>query len=324
MIIKQLYWNQTAAVRTENLLTTRIDIQKGVRQGCVLSPLLFNLYSDIIFQNALEDAIEGIKINGEVINNLRYADDTAIIAESADDLEQLLARLNREGQRLGMKINTTKTKIMVISKQGYIPTNIHIDGHQIEQVRKFKYLGCHITDDLDPESEIKVRIEQARSTFVKMKKFFANRDIDLKIRYRMIKCYIYSVLLYGTETWTLKAKSVKRLEAFEMWLMRRMLKISWTDHITNNEVLQRFQKDRELLTIIKRRKTAYFGHILRNKKYKLLQLIMKGKIEGKRGVGRKRISWLRNIKNWTGMNTQQLFRVAEDREAFDIVVANLR
>lgn len=323
-IIKELYWNQKAIMRTHVGDTDEIDIQRGVRQGCVLSPLLFNLYSDNIFNSTLKISSEGIKVNGEIINNIRYADDTVIIADSEENLQRLLDKITDEGNRWGLRINTKKTKTMVISKQKNIRCNTLIYDRPIEQVSKFKYLGCWIDDSLDPDTEIKARIEQARSIFIKMRPFLSAKNLNLKLRYRMAKCYVYSVLLYGMEAWTLKVSSLRRLESFEMWVFRRILRVPWTDKIRNEEILRRMNTDRELLTSIKRRKTAYLGHVLRNKKYTLIQLIIKGKIEGKRGPGRRQITWLRNIRQWTNMDLQTLIRTAEDRESFANVIANLR
>ena len=118
---------------------------------------------------------------------------------------------------------------------------------------------------------------------------------------------------------------MNRLEAVEMWVHRRMLHIQWTDiMISNATVLQRAGVHRELLTIIKVRKVSYLGHVLRGGKYKFLHLIIKGKIEGRRGVGRRQISWLRNIREWTGIGSvKELFRAAQDRDAYSRVIVNV-
>ena len=144
------------------------------------------------------------------------------------------------------------------------------------------------------------------------------------MKIRFVKCYVWSVLLYAMETWTLKMTDINRLEAFEMWIYRRLLKISWTDRISNEEVLRRVEQTRTLFTTVKRRKVAYLGHIMRSERYRLLQLIMQGKIEGRRGLGRKQISWLRNIREWTGIhNIGNLFGIARDRIAFRSIVQNM-
>ena len=108
------------------------------------------------------------------------------------------------------------------------------------------------------------------------------------------------MLLYGIEEWSLKVSEMNRLEIFEMWVYHRVLKIPWTARATNGGVLRRMGKNQEILTMIKRRKTAYLGHIMHNTKYELLQKIIQGKIKGRRGVERKKLSWLRNIRQWTG------------------------
>lgn len=322
-IIKNLYWEQTASIRVEDKLTTNIPIKRGVRQGCILSPTLFNIYSEKIFQKALENIQEGIKVNGRFVNNIRYADDTVIIANSQEGLQNLINSIAKEGDAFGLKINTEKTKAMVISKKENVNTYINIYNKQIEQVHKFKYLGCWITRDLNPETEIRCRIENARSAFLKMNKLLTNPTLSLNIRYRFVKAYIYSILLYGSEAWTMGIRSMRRLEAFEMWIMRRMLKISWTEHVSNETVLRRMNADREILGIVKRRKTSYLGHIYRSRRYEFLKLIMEGKIEGRRGPGRRQGSWLKNVRDWTGLNSQSLLRIAQDRERFAEIVANL-
>lgn len=324
-LIKNLYWEQSASIRLNNDNTTMsVPIMRGVRQGCILSPLLFNLYSETVFEKALENMQEGIKVNGRFINNLRYADDTVIIANSPDGLQKLIDAITTEGETLGLKINTEKTKTMVVSKRPNLQCNVSIYNKQIENVIKFKYLGSWITKDLDPEVEIRSRIEHARSAFLKMKNLLTNPTLSLDIRYRFVKTYIFSILLYGVETWTLGIRAMRRLEAFEMWVYRRLLKISWTEHISNETVLKRMGRDRKLLITIKKRKTSYLGHIYRGENYGFLRLIMEGKVEGRRGPGRRKCSWLKNVREWTGLDTHSLLRAAQDRRQFARIVADLQ
>ncbi|CAH2217516.1 jg340 [Pararge aegeria aegeria] len=122
----------------------------------------------------------------------------------------------------------------------------------------------------------------------------------IELQYNLV---FWPVVLYGSESWTLKADTQKRLEALEMWCYRRMLRISWTQKVSNVRVLQRVARSRELLLIIKKRKVEYLGHVLRHERYQLLRLIMMGKVEGKRRVGRRKKSWLRNIREWTNVES---------------------
>ncbi|CAH2238699.1 jg13382 [Pararge aegeria aegeria] len=147
-----------------------------------------------------------------------------------------------------------------------------------------------------------------------MKKVLCNRRLNVPLRIRFLRCYIWPILLlhtaYGCEAWTIKEDFRKRIEAFEMWRFRRMLAISWTLKVSNEEVLRRVN---QLLHTIKIRKVAYLGHVLRHERYELLQLIMMGKVAGRRGVGRRKKSWLGNIRERTGIaSAAELFRVAKD------------
>lgn len=323
--IQNLYWNQTATVRIGDLETEEIPINRGVRQGCILSPLLFNIYSEKIFEEAINSMEKGIKVNGQFINNVRYADDTTLMAHTVEDLQELVDAVANHSQNFGLNINVAKTKYMIISKTTSTQnSNITVNGANVEKVTRFKYLGCQLNDKWDCDNEVRCRIEMARSAFMKFKKTLTSCDINIKLRLRFVKCYVWSVLLYGSETWTLKVVSMNRLEAFEMWCYRRLLKISWTERVTNEAVLQRLNKERELLLTIKKRKTSYLGHVIRGEKYEVLQLILQGKIEGRRGIGRKQYSWLRNIRNWTGLRTVgELINCARNREHFTQVINNI-
>ncbi|CAG9830637.1 unnamed protein product [Diabrotica balteata] len=115
-----------------------------------------------------------------------------------------------------------------------------------------------------------------------MRKVLCARELTLDLRVRLARCYIFSTLLYGMEAWTLNASTAKKLEAFEMRVYRRIMKISCNEHVTNNEVMKRINKRMEVLEIIKTRKLQYLGHVMRNKRYNLLQLIIQEKIQGKR------------------------------------------
>lgn len=321
-IISNLYWKQKARVRVENALSGEFEVRQGVRQGCVLSPLLFNVYSERLFREALENAEDGILINGVLINNLRYADDTVLIADTAEGLQRLIDRVTEVCALYNMHLNTNKTKVMIVSKQD-TDGQFHANGSRLQMATSINYLGTFLNDKWEQINEIKIRIEKSRAAFNRMRKVLCNLNIGLHLRVRALRCYVFSILTYGVEAWTLTEAACKRLEAFEMWCYRRMLRISWIYHVTNEAVLQRVRKQKEVLNSIKERKLSYFGHVMRNQKYGLLQLIMQGKFNGKRGPGRRRVSWLRNLRQWTGMTSMDLFRAAVNKVRWAIVIANV-
>ena len=151
-LLRNLYIGQEATVRTEHGTTDWFKIGKGIRQGCILSPCLFNLYAEFIMQKArLDKAQVGIKIAGRNINNLRYTDDTTLMAESKEELKSLLMKVKEESQKAGLKLNIQKAKIMASSPI----TSWQIDGEMMETVRYFILGGSKITADGDCSHEIK-------------------------------------------------------------------------------------------------------------------------------------------------------------------------
>lgn len=167
---------------------------------------------------------------------------------------------------------------MVISKNRSNRRQIYANGSLLHTVSSTTYLGTQLNEKWDQSQEIRIRIEKARTAFNRMRNVLCNMKINLHLRTRTLKCYVFPILIYGVEAWTLTDATCKRLEAFEMWCYRRMLRISWTHHITNETVLQRMGKQREIILTVKGRKLTYFGHIMRHKKYSILHLIMQGKI----------------------------------------------
>ena len=274
----------------------------------------------MVFLEALENCKEGVRIGGETISDVRYADDSDLLAESIEDLQALVDAVDEACARYGLTINIEKTKFMVVSKNDVGAVNLRIRGKDIDRVTHHKYLGSWLNETADPDEEIRARIEIARSAFMRMRNVLCCRSLKLSVRLKVLRCYVWSTLFYGCETWTLKVSMMNRLEAFEMWCYRRILRISWVDRVTNDEVLRRLHREREVLQIVKRRKLEYFGHFLRGPKYELLKTIIQGHIEGKRRIGRKNLSWLRNLRAWTGLSVEELFRIAPDRDEYKSLI----
>ena len=154
-LLRNLYAGQEATVRTGHGTTDWFQIEKGVQEGCILSPCFFNLYAKYIMRNAgLEETQAGIKIAGRNFNNLRYADDTALMAESEEELKSLLMKVKEESEKVGLKLNMQKMKIMASSPI----TSWEIDGETVETVSDFIFLGSKITADGDCSHEIKRRL----------------------------------------------------------------------------------------------------------------------------------------------------------------------
>ena len=181
-------------LKMDNGTTDWFQIGKGVRQGCILSPCLFNLYAEYTRRNAgLEEAQAGIKIAGRNINNLRYADGTTLMAESEEELKSLLMKVKVESEKVGLKFNIQKTKIMA---SGPI-TPWEIDG---ETVSDFNFLGSKITADGDCSHEIKRRLLLGREVVTNLDSIFKSRDITLPTKVRLVKAMVFPVVMYGCES----------------------------------------------------------------------------------------------------------------------------
>ena len=174
-----LYAGQEATIRNGHGTTDWFQIGKGIRQDCIFSPGLFNFYAEYIMRNAgLEEAQAGIKIAGRNLNNLRYADDNTLMAESEEELKSLLMKVKEEHEKVGLKLNIQKTKIMA---SGPI-SSWEIDGETVETVSDFILGGSKITADDDCSHEIKRRLLLGRKAMTNLDSVFKSRDITLPVR----------------------------------------------------------------------------------------------------------------------------------------------
>jgi len=317
-LLFKLYQKETAVIRfgeTEE----EARIRKGVRQGCNLSPSIFNAYIQEAIDIIREKIQLGIKINGRKIDMLRFADDIAVIAENEEELQRMLRCMEETLlNELSMKINTQKTKVLVCSRNNNITTRIHLQNNQeIKQVEEFSYLGSIVSKDGRSKKEIVTRICQAKIAFNKKRGLFTSKSISVRIRINLLMTYVWSIMLYGSETWTIAKAERSRIEAFEMWCFRRMLKISWTDMVSNEEVLKRMSVRRTLWSNIKKRRNEWIGHVLRHGG--LLGLIIEGCVEGKNARGRPRMEYMQQIIEDQGCTSyKETRKKASNREEWRI------
>ena len=197
-LILNLYMNQRAVIKIQQEYSEEGEIGRGVRQGCSISPLLFNIYAEAMMEEAMEDLEEGIKVGGNLLQDVRFADDQGMVAGSEIGLQKIMDRLNDTALRYGMKINIKKTKVMRVSNnKGEV--NITINGTKLEQVRSFKYLGHTITDDGKCETEICSRIAQAKAAFGSRKELLT-KSLKKDTKIKIVKTLVWTTLLYGCET----------------------------------------------------------------------------------------------------------------------------
>ena len=183
-LLRNLYADQEAKVRTGHETTDWFQIGKGICQGCILSPCFFNLYAEYIMQDArLDEAQAGIKIVWRNINNLRYTDDTTLMAEGEEELKSLLIKVKQDSEKFGLKLNIQKTKIMAF---GPI-TSWQIDGETMETVTGFIFGGSKITADGDCSHEIKRCLLLGRKAMTNQDSILKSRNIILPMKVRLVK-----------------------------------------------------------------------------------------------------------------------------------------
>ena len=231
--MRNLYAGQEATVRTGHRTTDWFQIRKGVCQDCIWSPCLFNFYAEYIKRNAgLEETQAGIKIARRNVNNLRYADDTTFMADSEEELKSLLMKV--ESEKVGLKLNIQKTKIMAS-----IPiTSWGIDGKTVETASDFIFLGSKITAYGDCSYEIERHLLLGRKVMTNLDSIFKSRDITLPTKVHLIKAMVFPVVMYGSESWTVKKVECRRIDAFELWCWRRLLRVPWTARRSNQSILK--------------------------------------------------------------------------------------
>ena len=199
----------------------------------------------------LEEAQAGIKIARRNTNNLRYADDTTLMAESGEELKSLLMKVKEESEKVGLKLNIQKTKIMASGPT----TSWEIDG---ETVADFIFLGSKITADGDCSHEIKRRLLLGRKVMTNLDSMLKSRDISLSTKGRLVKDMVFPVVMYGCESWTVKKAEHRRIGVFELWCWRRLLRVPWTARRANQSILKEISPGCSLEGQMLKLKLQYF------------------------------------------------------------------
>ena len=293
-LLRNLYAGQEATVRTGHGTTDWFQIGKGVRQGCILPPCLFNLYAEYIMRNSwLDKAQAEIKIPGEISITSDMQKDTTLTTESKKELKSLLMKV-KESEKVGLKLSIQKTKIMASSPI----TSWQIDGETVETVADFIFSGSKFTADGDCGHEIKRRLLLGRKVMTNLDSVLKSRNITLPTKVHLVKAMVFPVVMYGCESWTIKKAEHRRTDAFELWRWRRLLRIPWTARKSNQSILKEISPEYSLEGLML--KLQYFGHLMQRVD-SLEKTLMLGKIEGRRRRGQQRMSWLDGITDLTDM-----------------------
>jgi len=219
----KLYRKQLAKVKVAGTLSEWFRVKKGVGQGCVLSPYLFNILAEMVMRETLYGFQGGQQIGGCMITNLRYADDIILLATSQAELQELVDRLDRVGCKYSLLINVDKTKVM--ASDG-IACCILIQNEQLEQMDTFLYLGSLITEDGECTTEFRTRLNKGQAIGASLQKIWKSHSIPISTKIQLMKALVWPVATYGCESWTLRKNKEACYDASKMKGLRKILWVS--------------------------------------------------------------------------------------------------
>ena len=278
-LIAQMYAGTWCQVKMEGEVSERFEVKTGARQGCVLSPILFNCYMDNIMREAAESMGGGISISfntskglyltyrdtvegSTTVQDVLYADDLTLVAEQRQDLQRVLTVVDRVCKKWGMVISVEKSKVLTVGC-GEVNAAIRLNNQNLEEVESFTYLGSSIDKSGKASTEVVTRIEKGgRAYQMWRKKVFRSANLTKVTKMRVFRTMVMSILLYGAETWTITQRDVRKLRTFHMKCLRDILGVTRWDKIRNESILCSVNKV-PIEEQLKHLRLQWLGHVMR-------------------------------------------------------------
>ena len=323
-IIQQLYNGFSCQVSHAGKLSEEFQVTTGVRQGCLLSPLLFLVVLDWVTRTAYASSGKGIQWTLTAkLDDLGFADDLALLSHRLQDMQEKVNALGTTSQRVGLKINKEKTEVMRTNNKQEAP--VTIGGRHVNDVEEFVYLGSKISKSGGTEEDIRARINKARYAFTVLRPIWKNSAISKTTKIRILNSNVKAVLLYGAETWRVSKTSTGKIQTFINKCLRQILRLRWQDKVPNIDLWKRSRQE-PMAVQIRRRKWRWVGHTLRKAHTNVTRQALEWNPQGNRRRGRPKQTWRRSLLEelkTAGMSWETAKSTAGDRTKWKVMVEAL-
>ena len=324
-LLRSWYEGISSCVRLEESDGDWFPITTGLRQGCVMSPSLFNVYMDAMMRKVTEGEAGGVMVGSERVVDLDFADDVALLADTWVVMVGMVMRMEEVTQRFGINISAKKSEILYIGRgEGDVRMeDMELREQRMKQVEEFVYLGSVFTSDGKFVQDIERRRAGATRAFGTLRRrLWGRRDVSLKVKMKVFNTVVLPVLLYGATTWALTKTEEKRLDAFEMRMLRCIMGVRWDDFVRNEDIRARLCQPPVSMKL-RRARLKWFGHVERMGEERQVKGVMNAVMEGRRPVGRPRTRWkdvLRRDLRSSGLSLGEAAAEAQDRDRWKTIV----
>ena len=282
-------------MRTSGKVSGWFPITQGVRQGCVMSPWLFNVFMDGIMRETMEKLQGGVQLTTTNVQLILFADDIVMVTEKEEDMQTNLGEMKKVMDKWGMKMHLGKTKVMMVSRTEE-DCNLNVEGEDIETVKKLKYLGVMVSSDGLCDEEIEQRVGAAAKVVGAMRKeVLERRELLKKTKLRVFNAMVVPTLIYGCETWTMQRRHESKLQASEMMFLRRVEGVSRLDRV-RNEAVRRSLGQEAVVDMVKEKQRRWKVKMEEMNTDRLVKQVYEEEMTGKRPRGRPKKRWKDNFK----------------------------
>lgn len=332
--VKSFYKGSKACVRIGNEVSDWFPVRVGLRQGCVMSPWLFNLYVDGVVREVNARVLgRGLKLVGEndhewEVNQLLFADDTVLVADTEEKLDRLVTEFGRVCERRKLRVNVGKSKVMRCTRrEGGARLNVMLNGELLEEVDQFKYLGSVVAANGGVEADVRQRVNEGCKVLGAVKGVVKNRGLGMNVKRVLYEKVIVPTVMYGSELWGMKVMERQKLNVFEMKCLRSMAGVSRVDRVRNEVVRVRTGVRNELAARVDMNVLRWFGHVERMENGCLLKKVMNARVDGRSTRGRPRFGWMDGVKKALGdrrIDVREARERARNRNEWRAIVTQFR